>query len=292
MKKQALGKGLSALLEEMGGNDTPDLTHGPSDRGVRELSIAEIFPAAGQPRRHFDETALRELADSIGTKGVLQPILVRPTDGGSYEIIAGERRWRASQLAGLHKIPAIVREMSDVDSFEAALIENVQRQDLNPVEEAAGYQKLIREFGHTQEMVATLTGKARSHVANLLRLLDLPQDVQALLKQGALTVGHAKAALSSSDPSELAKEIVEKGLSVRQAEKAAKAQPKRLSKKSVARTSKSPADIDPDVAALEAQLSETLGLDVMIDVRGTSGRISISYTDLDQLDRVIELLQG
>lgn len=292
MKKQALGKGLSALLEEMGGADdlqTPDRS---ANRGVREIAIAEIFPAAGQPRRHFDETALRELADSIGVKGVLQPILVRPMEGGNYEIIAGERRWRASQLAGLHEIPAIVREFSDVDSFEAALIENVQRQDLNPVEEAAGYQKLIREFGHTQEMVASLTGKARSHIANLLRLLDLPQDVQALLKEGSLTVGHAKAALSAPDPSQLAKEIVDKGLSVRQAEKAAKARPKAKTTPAISGARATTAEVDPDVAALEAQLSETLGLDVAINARGTAGRISIGYSDLDQLDRVIELLQG
>lgn len=287
MKKHGLGRGLSALLEEMGsappGRDAP-----PVASSAQVLPVAQISPAADQPRRTFDEGALRELADSIRIKGVLQPILVRPAGVDRYEIIAGERRWRASQLAGLHEIPVVVRELSDADSFEAALIENVQRADLNPLEEAHGYQRLMRDFGHTQEMVATLTGKARSHVGNLLRLLELPEDAQALLKMGLLSTGHAKAALSASDPGRLAREIAERGLTVRQAEEAAR----RSHDVPRERRPREPAVRDADVAALESRIAEVTGLHVAINARGGAGTVTLRYADLDQLDGLVGRLTG
>lgn len=281
--KAALGRGLSALLEEMGSAPPPR-----QESSVTSLPIASINPAADQPRRHFDEVAMQELADSIRVKGVLQPILVRPLGEDRYEIVAGERRWRASQIAGLHDVPVVIRELSAGDSFEAALIENIQRSDLNPLEEAQAYQRLMKEFSHTQEMVATLTGKGRSHVGNLLRLLELPEDVQALLRMGLLSVGHAKAALAAKDPSALAKEIAERGLTVRQAEEAAR----RSHDTPRTPRSRESGNRDADVEALEERLSEAVGLKVAIAPKGSAGTITIRYSDLDQLDSVVGKLTG
>ena len=283
-KKGGLGRGLSALLEEMG-----SAPPSPEARGASSLPLGMIDANPRQPRRHFDEIGLNELADSIRIKGVLQPILVRPATGGRYEIVAGERRWRASQIAGLHDIPVVIRPFSEADGFEAAIIENVQRSDLNAMEEAQGYHRLVQDFSHTQEMVAAVTGKARSHIANLLRLLDLPDDAQTLVKMGLLTVGHAKAALQAKDPGALAKEIAARGLTVRQAEEAAR--------KSHAATApkpakSSPAQRDADLEMLEGQLSEALGLQVAIEARGKRGSVTIRFSDLDQLDTIIEKLQG
>jgi ParB family chromosome partitioning protein len=284
VRRGGLGRGLSALLEEMG--SAPPAETGEA-RSASLLPIAMISPNPTQPRRLFDEVALNELADSIRIKGVLQPILVRPAQNDRYEIVAGERRWRAAQMAGLHEIPVVVRNFSDIDGFEAAIIENVQRTDLNPIEESQGYQRLIQEFGHTQEMVASVTGKARSHVANLLRLLDLPEDVQTLVKMGLLSLGHAKAVMQAKDPSALAKEIAAQGLTVRQAEEAARrsqgiTQPKPQS------TSRR----DPELDALEAQLGEALGIQVAIEARGKRGTVTLKFSDLDQLDTIIARLQG
>ena len=284
VKRGGLGRGLSALLEEMG--SAPPAT--PTDaRAASTLPVASIKPNPTQPRRMFDEAALNELADSIRIKGVLQPILVRPAQDGQYEIVAGERRWRAAQMAGLHEIPVVIRTFSDIDGFEAAIIENVQRTDLNPIEESQGYQRLIQEFGHTQEMVASVTGKARSHVANLLRLLDLPEDVQTLVKLGLLSLGHAKAVMQAKDPSALAKEIAAQGLTVRQAEEAA-----RRSQGLVAPKPQSTSRRDPELDALEAQLGESLGLQVSIEARGKRGTVTLKFSDLDQLDAIIARLQG
>lgn len=281
-KKSGLGRGLSALMEEMG--STGEMGE---RRGLSMLPLAAIEANPHQPRRSFREAELHELADSIRVKGVLQPILVRPAENGRYEIIAGERRWRASQMAGLHEIPVVVREFSEGDGFEAAIIENVQRIDLDPIEEASGYQRLIQEFGHTQEMVSALVGKARSHVANLLRLLDLPAEAQEMLRQGQLSVGHAKAVLQASDPMALASAIVERQMTVRQAEEAARkshAEPRATIRRTAAR--------DADVEMLEAQLEEALGLNVAIEARGGRGRVSIRFSDLDQLDLIVARLQG
>ena len=283
-RRAGLGRGLSALLEEMGSAPPAPASEG---KAASLLPIASISPNPNQPRRMFDEVALSELADSIRIKGVLQPILVRPVGENRYEIVAGERRWRATQMAGLHEIPVVIRSFSDIDGFEAAIIENVQRTDLNPIEEAQGYQRLISDFGHTQEMVASVTGKARSHVANLLRLLDLPEDVQTLVKMGLLSLGHAKAVMQAKDPSALAKEIAAQGLTVRQAEEAA-----RRSQGSTASKSGSPARRDPELDALESQLSEALGLQVAIEARGKRGTVTLRFSDLDQLDSIIARLQG
>ena len=281
-KKQGLGKGLSALMAEMG-SETVVARASPSS-----LPVALISPSPIQPRRQFDEIALHELADSIRIKGVLQPVLVRPVADGRYELVAGERRWRASQMAGLHEIPVVIREFSEGDGFEAALIENIQRADLNAMEEAEGYQRLIRDFGHSQETVAVLTGKARSHISNLIRILELPPSAQLLVKMGILNLGHAKAVLGARDPEGLAKEIAERGLTVRQAEAIARkshAAPKPV-------TLRAPAERDADVEALEAQLQEALGLQVSIATKGASGSVTVRFSDLDQLDMVIARLQG
>lgn len=286
-RKSGLGRGLSALMEEMGA--TREAERGPS---TLPLGLVEANP--NQPRRSFLEADLRELADSIRVKGVLQPILVRPAANGRYEIIAGERRWRASQMAGLHEIPVMVRDFSESDGFEAAIIENVQRVDLDPIEEASGYQRLIKEFGHTQEMVSALVGKARSHVANLLRLLDLPEEVQEMLRQGRISVGHAKAVLQASEPLVLANAILARQLTVRQAEEAARKSHLESRQKAAAALSGSGpgSGRDADVEMLESQLEQALGLNVSIEVRGGRGRISIRFSDLDQLDLLVARLQG
>lgn len=283
-KKGGLGRGLSALLEEMG-----SAAPSAEAKGASSLPVGLIDANPRQPRRHFDEVALNELADSIRIKGVLQPILVRPATGGRYEVVAGERRWRASQIVGLHEIPVIIRPFSEADGFEAALVENIQRSDLNPMEEAQGYQRLVQEFSHTQEMIAAVTGKGRSHIANLLRLLDLPEDAQTLVKMGLLSVGHAKAVLQAKDPGALAREIAARGLTVRQAEEAAR---KSHSAAAPKLAKSSPAQRDADLEMLEGQISEALGLQVSIEARGKRGSVTIKFSDLDQLDRIIEKLQG
>ncbi len=283
-KRSGLGRGLSALLDEM---ESAPSTEVPESRSPGMLPIASITPNPSQPRRTFDEVAMAELADSIRIKGVLQPILVRPAEDGRYEIVAGERRWRASQMAGLHEIPVIVRSLSDIDGYEAAIIENVQRADLNPIEESQGYQRLIKDFGHTQDMVAAVTGKARSHVANLLRLQDLPEDVQTLVKMGLLSLGHAKAVLQAKDPSALAKEIAAHGLNVRQAEEAARKSHGKPKPKAPANSRR-----DPELDAIEAQLSDSLGLQVAIEAKGRKGSVTLKFSDLDQLDAIIARLQG
>ncbi|MFN3371151.1 MAG: ParB/RepB/Spo0J family partition protein [Sphingomonadaceae bacterium] len=290
--RKGLGRGLSALMDEL--DAAPAEVAPASDPSAPRpaatvLPITLIDPNSRQPRRRFDAAAMAELADSIRVKGVLQPLLVRPMAGGRYEIVAGERRWRAAQMAGLHEVPVLVRNLVELDAFEAAIIENVQRADLNPMEEAQGYQRLIRDFGHTQEMVAAAVGKARSHVANLLRLLDLPESVQALVRDGQLSLGHAKAVLASDHPEALARQIVAEGLTVRAAEAAAKggrASPQRAAPR------KASATRNADVAALEAHLSEALGLKVAIEGQGTRGVVKLAYSDLDQLDLIIGKLQG
>lgn len=283
-KRKALGRGLSALMDELGTAATPAPAAGD---GLVALPVGLIDANPDQPRRNFDEQELHELADSIRTRGVLQPILVRPAGDGRYQIVAGERRWRACQIAGLHELPAIVRDFSESDSYEAAIIENVQRADLDPLEEAQGYRRLIADFGHTQEMVAAATGKSRSHVANLLRLLELPESVQTLLQGGQLTVGHAKAVLQAADADALAQLIVEQGLTVRQAEEAARRshEPHRAPRAHVE------ARRDADIELLETELQEVLGMPVTLRARGGTGTLTIRYSSLDQLDTIVQKLQ-
>jgi ParB family chromosome partitioning protein len=276
-----LGRGLSALL-----GDEPSPEAAP--RGTREVPIEKLHPNRYQPRTSFNEEAIKDLAESIKARGILQPILVRPssTREGDYEIVAGERRWRAAQRARLHMVPVLEKGLSDDESLEIAIVENVQRQDLSPVDEARGYRRLVDEFGHSQQEVADTVGKSRSHVANMMRLLSLPPKVQALLDDGALSMGHARALITSENAEWLAQQIIEKGLNVRQAEDLARNAPAEGSTRKPAKPGK-----DADTRALESQLSGALGLKVSIDHKGTSGgSVTIRYRNLDQLEDVTSRL--
>jgi ParB family chromosome partitioning protein len=287
--KKGLGRGLSALLGEA---PRPAEEAAARRDGVREVVVARIRPNPAQPRQHFDEDGLAELAESITRHGVLQPVLLRAAEDGGYELIAGERRWRAAQRAQLHAIPALVREHDDSSSAELALIENVQREDLNAIEEAEGYRALISRFGHGQDDVAKLVGKSRSHVANLLRLLDLPEAVRLMLLRGDISMGHARAVATAPDPEELAREIVAGGLSVRQAEALAK-QVRPGAGSDIGRASaRNAKPVDADLAALERQLSDMLGLKVQVKHAGAGGTVALRYSSLDQLDMICQRLSG
>lgn len=266
--RRGLGRGLSALLDEV---EAPAET---GRAGVSELPVEAIKANPAQPRRHFDDADIEELAASIREKGVLQPILVRPAVfAGQYEIVAGERRWRAAALAGLRQMPALVRSLSDAEVLEIAIVENVQRVDLSPIEEAEGYRALMDRFGRTQADVAQVVGKSRVHVANSLRLLQLPEPVKAMVREGRLTAGHARPLIGSPDAERLAAEVADKGLTVRQAETLARAKPAASRKRK-----------DADTAALENDLSEVLGLVVEIRDAGGAGELRIRYGSLEQLD--------
>ncbi len=288
VKPAGLGRGLSAL---MGDAPRPATEEGSSGRGVREIEIARIRPNPSQPRIRFDEESIAELADSIAQRGVLQPILVRP-DGDGFQIVAGERRWRAAQRAQLHSIPAIVREMDDSVTAEVALIENVQREDLNAIEEAEGSRQLIQTYGHGQDEVARLVHKSRSHVANLLRLLDLPASVREMLLRGDINMGHARAIAAAPEPEALAAEIVAKGLSVRQAEALARKVRPGAGRDIARASARNASALDPDLAALERQLGDLLGLKVKVTHSGTSGAVTLHYSSLDQLDMICQRLSG
>ena len=294
-RSSGLGRGLAALLDEAarpGSTKTPAAAEGADASGVREVEVGRIRPNPAQPRVHFDEESIAELADSIAERGVLQPVLLRP-DGADFQLVAGERRWRAAQRARLHTIPAIVREIDDSTSAEIALIENIQRQDLNAIEEAEGYKTLVDTYGHTQEAVAKLVHKSRSHIANLLRLLDLPPAVRQSLLQGDISMGHARAILTAPDREALLRRIVEGGLSVRQAEalakgaKPASARPPAGSGRGIGQ--KAP---DADLAALERQLGDMLGLKVKVANDGSRGTVTLHYASLDQLDMICQRLSG
>lgn len=274
-----LGRGLSALLEEA---STPLDANAP---GVARLSVAEIQANPLQPRRQFVAEAMDELVASVRAHGVLQPILVRPLDSGRYEIVAGERRWRATQAAGLHEIPAVIRRLDDRAAFQIALIENIQRSDLNAIEEARGYKRLIDDFGHTQQALATIVGKSRSHVTNLLRLLDLPDAVQSMVEDGRLAMGHARALAAAKDPVALAKRAVAEGLSVRAVEELAAGRTKPEPRHALDRPAGAPSN-DANIDAIEIQLAESLGMPVALSVAsgGASGDLTIRFASLDQLD--------
>jgi len=282
-----LGRGLSALF-----GDTPGAEAEPQGERVRLtrlIPIDQATPGRYQPRRRFDEEELRALVDSVRERGVLQPLLVRklsePEPGGAtYEIIAGERRWRAAQLAGLHEIPVLVRSLTDREALEIALIENIQRQDLTPLEEAEGFRRLMEEFQHTQEDLARAVGKSRSHVANMLRLLQLPDGIKAMVQDGTLTMGHARALLTAQDPMALAQQVVKQELNVRQTEALVRQEQAAKVETQVKALARQKA---PDTVALERELSNALGLKVAVNGRGAKGVLQIHYKSLDQLDGVL-----
>ena len=281
--RRGLGRGLSALLDEAG--TAVDDAEAPGGAGAREAPIELIRRNPDQPRRQFPDAELDELATSIREKGILQPILVRPAPGasGEFQIVAGERRWRAAQRAGLRTVPVLVRELDDLEVLEFGIIENVQRADLNPLEEALGYKALVERFGRTQEAVAQTVGKSRSHVANAMRLLALPDEVQEHILAGRLTAGHARAVAAAIDPAGLAKQVVDSGMSVRQAEALARREGAAPETKSAKPGGKRRAK-DADTRALEADLAEVLGLEVEIIDRGGAGELRIGYQTLEQLD--------
>lgn len=292
---RGLGRGLSALMDDYPIAPLDENTEQLKSPDITLLAIDLLVANPFQPRRHFDGEELESLAASIREKGILQPILVRPQGAGDageqrYEIIAGERRWRAAQKAGLHDVPVLVRALDDLAALEVAIIENVQRQDLSPVEEALGYRRLIEEFAHRQEDVARAVGKSRSHVANLLRLLSLPEPVRQMLDDGRLSMGHARALVGAPDPLSLANMIVKDGLSVRAAEVLASLEKKPEQEKSGS-PRKPAARKDADTRALEADLGRALGLSVEINHKGEAGgSVSIRYVTLEQLDDLCQRL--
>lgn len=288
ISRKRLGRGLAALIGEMDKPADPQRQSAASDRRV---PIEYVTPNPRNPRRHFAEADLADLAQSIREHGVVQPIVVRPTSSGRFEIIAGERRWRAAQLANLAQVPVIVREVDDRVALELAIIENVQRSDLNPLEEAAGYQSLIDEHRYTQADLAQVIGKSRSHVANTLRLLRLPETVREMLASGSLSAGHARTLVTAENPAALAERIIQEGLSVRQAEALAQA-PQAISA-AEARAKPAAREKDADTIALEKLLSDATGLGVVIQHREKGGgELRINYSTLDQLDELCRRLQA
>lgn len=288
--KRNLGRGLAALF----GEDEGVTAERDRPAAVHSLPVGQLRPGPVQPRRNFDDEALQALVQSVREKGVLQPLLVRRAAGGaaSYEIIAGERRWRAAQLAKLHEVPVVVREMDDAEALEAALVENIQRQDLGPLEEAEGYRRLIDEFAHSQGELARAVGKSRPHVANMLRLLGLPEQVKQMVDDGALSAGHARALLGSDDPVGLARNVVRRGLNVRQTEKlVARARARGRATAAGRSGNQGKSAKDADTLALEKTLCARLGLKVTITLAGEAGDITIHFDALDQLDDVINRLK-
>jgi len=287
-KARGLGRGLSALMADVTQDQS---TAEQARRPDMMVPIENIRPNPDQPRRHFDETALDELAASIREKGVIQPLIVRRDSSreGYFEIVAGERRWRASQLAKLHELPVLIREYSDTEVLEVAIIENIQRADLNAIDEAAGYRQLMDRFGHTQEQLASALGKSRSHIANLMRLLSLPDDVQEMLTSGQLTAGHARTLVGNEQASSLARQMLLKGMSVRDAESLVRKPGKAPTAKSARKSSK-----DADTVQIESDISATLRMPVSIDhdPQGEGGKVTLRYRDLEQLDDLLRLLSG
>lgn len=289
-KPRGLGRGLSALMADV--NPAPVSMQAEAPRNAEILvPIENVVANPNQPRRQFLQEDLDDLTASIKEKGVLQPLIVRPRPNGQYEIVAGERRWRASQAAQLHEVPVLIRDYSDREMMEVAIIENIQRSDLNAMEEAQSYKQLMDKFGHTQEKMAEALGKSRSHIANLVRLLHLPEDVQILVHERKLSAGHARALITSDNASELASKIVKGGLSVRATEALVKKDVAGI-QPSKAKKSKKVTEKDADTRALEGDLSAMLKMKVSIDhtAGGESGSVTISYDDLDQLDQICNLL--
>jgi ParB family chromosome partitioning protein len=293
--RRPLGRGLSALLGEAT-RDVPvrgdaGSEVGPGNRSIQLLPIARIAPHPDQPRRQFDESALNELAESIRARGVIQPIIVRAMRDDRYQIVAGERRWRAAQKAQLHEIPAIVRDFTEGETLEIALVENIQREDLNAIEEAQAYRRLIGQFQHSQEGLARIVGKSRSHIANLMRLLDLPGEVQDLVMAGRLSMGHGRALIGAPNSIALAAEIADKDMSVRETERLVRVARAGGSSSRGAKTA-SAVLRDPDLVAMEQHLSDLLGLKVGISHEGGKGSLTLHYSSLEQLDMICQKLTG
>lgn len=285
-ERRGLGRGLSALMADV--NLDESSADSAPRRAETRLPVEKLEPNPDQPRRDFPQEALEELAASIRVKGIIQPLIVRisPRKSDSYEIVAGERRWRAAQLAQLHHVPVIIREFSDTEVLEVAIIENIQRADLNPVEEAMGYRQLMDRFGHTQEKLAEGLSKSRSHIANLLRLLTLPEEIQTWLREGKLSAGHARALVTTDDPVSLARQVISRGLSVRETERLAKTPASDKTRAAKPRPEK-----DADTRVLEQDLSAHLRMKVVIDHKGQDGgSLVIAYKNLEQLDELCQML--
>ena len=285
-KRKALGRGLSALMADIEPSNTSEMSE--MTKGVMSVPIDSIEPNPDQPRKKFFKDDLDDLARSIAEKGIIQPLIVRNTDdkNDNYQIVAGERRWRAAQIARIHSVPVIVREFNDLEVLEVAIIENIQRSDLNPIDEARGYQQLMSRFSHTQEKLSQALGKSRSHIANLLRLLTLPEDVQGMLADNVISIGHARALITRDDASLLAREVVRKSLSVREVERLAKLEFKNKINKRVRKPK------DADTRTMEADLKAATGLkfDIQHDDKTGMGFLNIKYNNLDQLDDVVSKL--
>lgn len=294
-KTRGLGRGLSALMADVSAQDERIAESGQPRRPDLLVPIEKVFPNPQQPRRSFGAEQLEDLAASIREKGVIQPLIVRKRANaeGTFEIVAGERRWRAAQMAQLHELPVLVRTFDDTEVLEIAIIENIQRADLNPVEEAAGYKQLMEKFGHTQDKLSEVLGKSRSYIANLVRLLQLPEEVQAYLRDGKLSAGHARALITADDPVGLARKVIQLGLSVRETERLAKKAASDTTDQGEAQPKvRKSGEKDADTRALEGDLSANLGMKVMIqhDKGQESGLISIRYTSLDELDDLCQKL--
>ena len=281
--RSRLGRGLASLIGDMGAESTTVVERA---RGQRRVPIELIRANPKNPRKHFSEAELDDLANSIRERGIIQPIVVRQVRGAeTFEIIAGERRWRAAQRAALHDVPVVVVEANDSEALQLAIIENVQRTDLNAIEEAAGYQALADQFNYAQEDIARVVGKSRSHIANTMRLLKLSAPIQTLVNEGKLSAGHARMLIGQPNAEQLAQDIVARGLNVRQVEDLARENPQRIEKKS-----RSPQQKDANTVALEKRVSDILGLTVSVDHRGDGGTVHIKYRDLDQLDEIMKRL--
>ena len=291
-RKRGLGRGLSALMSDVAETEAV-ASAGPSS-AERHVPIEQIAPNPDQPRKRFADDDLTDLTNSIKEKGVIQPLIVRSVGADSYEIVAGERRWRAAQQAQLHELPVIVRDFTDVEVLEVAIIENIQRADLNPIEEAAGYRQLMDRFGHTQEKMAEALGKSRSHIANLLRLLNLPEQVLDMVRKGDLSAGHARTLVPAEEPLKLALQIVKGGLSVRAAEALVKKECTEPEAKSAGKKGSSAAEKDADTKALEGDLSANLGMKVSLSHKPgqESGQLVVQYKSLEELDELCRLLGG
>jgi len=282
-RKGGLGRGLAALMADV------DLAPGTPLHAPLSVPVEQLIPNPDQPRRQFDPEALAELAASLRNRGVLQPLIVRPhpAEPDLYQIVAGERRWRAAQIAQLHELPVLVRELDDTEVLEVALIENIQRANLNPIEEAASFRQLMDRFGHTQERLAEALDKSRSHISNLLRLLNLPDQVQGFVRDGKLSAGHARALITAPDPVAMARKVIDRNLSVRETEALAR----QVAERPVPAPRQPKEDKDADTRALESDLSAHLKMRVQIEHAGQDGgRVTVTYRDLDQLDRLCQLL--